>query len=86
MGPPIGALRIRWAACASRQSLYTTDRHSDYWLTAEPGQEKWLVKLFQRISLLWLSWMVIFQKLVGCHVILLLGKSLIKRRQRPDWC
>ena len=28
--------------------------------------------------------MVIFQALVGCHDILILGKSPIKWRQRPD--
>ena len=28
--------------------------------------------------------MVIFQALVGCHGILILGKSPIKLRQRPD--
>ena len=34
---------------------------------------------------LWLGWMVvIFQALVGCHDILILGKSPIKWRQRPD--
>ena len=32
----------------------------------------------------WLCWMVIFKALVGCHDILILGKSPIKRRQRPD--
>ena len=31
-----------------------------------------------------LSWMVIFQAFVGCHAILILGKSPIKWRQRPD--
>ena len=35
MGPcPLGSRRSRWAACASRQSFYSTDRPSDYWLTA----------------------------------------------------
>ena len=32
----------------------------------------------------WLCWMVIFEALVGCHDILILVKSLIKWRQRPD--
>ena len=32
----------------------------------------------------WFGWMVIFQALVGCHDILILGKSPIKWRQRPD--
>ena len=36
------------------------------------------------ISRLWLSWMVIFQALVGCHDILILDRSPIKWRQRPD--
>ena len=27
--PPTGAVRNRWAACASNQSLYATDRPSD---------------------------------------------------------
>ena len=29
-------------------------------------------------------WMVIFKVLVGCHDILIFGKSPIKWRQRPD--
>ena len=29
----------------------------------------------------WLGWVVIFQALVGCHDILILGKSPIKWRQ-----
>ena len=36
------------------------------------------------ISCLWLSWMVIFKALVGCHDVLILGKSPIKWRQCPD--
>ena len=32
---------------------------------------------------LWVSWMVMFEALVGCHDIIL-GKSPIKWRQRPD--
>ena len=32
----------------------------------------------------WLSWMVIFQALVGCHDILILSNSPIQLRQRPD--
>ena len=43
------------------------------------------VKPFIRISHLWLiRWIVIFQALVGCHDIRILGKSPIKWRQRPD--
>ena len=42
------------------------------------------VKPLIHISLLWLSWMVIFQALVRCHGIPILGKSPIKWRQRPD--
>ena len=32
----------------------------------------------------WFSWVVIFEALVGCHDILILGKSPIIWRQRPD--
>ena len=32
----------------------------------------------------WLSWMVIFEALCGCHDVLILGKGPVKRRQRPD--
>ena len=40
MGPcPLGPRRNRWAACASRQSVYDADWPSDYWFTA--AQEKW---------------------------------------------
>ena len=41
-------------------------------------------KPFIRISLLWLSWVVIFQALAGCHDNLILGKSPLKWRHRPD--
>ena len=32
----------------------------------------------------WLSWVVRFKILFGCHDVLILGKSSIKWRQRPD--
>ena len=32
----------------------------------------------------WFSWVVIFEALSGCHDVLILGKSPIKLRQRPD--
>ena len=50
-----------------------------------PVQEKVVqAKPFIRIRLLKLSWMVIFQALVGCHDILIVGKSPTKWKQRPD--
>ena len=33
---------------------------------------------------LWRTWVVIFEAPFGCHDILILGKSTIKWRQRPD--
>ena len=42
------------------------------------------VKPFIHVSILWLTWMVIVQALIGCHDILILGKSPINWRQRPD--
>ena len=85
--PPIGALRNRWAACASRQSLYDADWLSDYWLTAQVKDCPGKVVPSRTICTskpFWLCWMVIFKALVGCHDILILGKSPIKWRQRPD--
>ena len=32
----------------------------------------------------WFSWVFIFEALFGCHDILILGKTPIKWRQRPD--
>ena len=32
----------------------------------------------------WFSWVVIFEARSGCHDVLILSKSPIKRRQRPD--
>ena len=40
--------------------------------------------MFIHVSLFFLGWMVIFHALVGCHDILILGKSLVKWRQRPN--
>ena len=42
------------------------------------------VKPSVRIIILCLSWMVMSEALVGCHDILISGKSPIKWRQRPD--
>ena len=47
-------------------------------------EETWFKSNHPYLCLLWLSWKVIFQAIVGCHGILILGKSLIKWRQRPD--
>ena len=72
-----------------KASLLLTDHLiTGYPLRSELAQEKWFqVKHSIPISIFGLvGW--IFQALVGCHVgchdILILGKSPIKWRQRPD--
>ena len=61
--------------------IYTTV----YWLAglscACPGNVV-QVRSSIGISVLWLSWMVIFQTLVGCHDFLTLGKSLITSKHQ----
>ena len=64
-------------------TLLTDHLITGYPLRSEPAQEEWFVK-FIGIRLLWLSWKVIFEALVGCHDILILGKSPIKWRQCPN--
>ena len=51
---------------------------------SEPAEETFQVKPSICISLLGLSWIVIFQALVGCDDILILGKSPVKWRQHPN--
>ena len=65
-------------------SLLTDHLITGYPLRSKLAQEKWFqVKPSIHISLFYLNgW--ILQALVGCHEILILGKSLIKWRQRPD--
>ena len=55
--PPIWALRNKWAACASRQSLHS-DSPLNYWLTAEPAPEKWFSQALE------IYFMVIFQHIL----------------------
>ena len=66
--------------------MYSTDRPSDYWLTAKvcacQGGKGQIIHAYC-ISILWLRWMVTFQELVGCHDIHILGKSPFNWRQRP---
>ena len=53
-------------------------------LWSEPAQEtRFKSNHPYAISLLWLSWMVIYQTLVGCNAILTENKSQ-KWRQRPN--
>ena len=42
---------------------------TDTWLTLDTAQEKW----FKSNMPYWLSWVVIFEALFGCHDILILG-------------
>ena len=65
-------------------SLLTDHLITGYPLRSELAQEKWFQdKPSIPISLFGLvGW--IFQALVGCHDILILDKSPIKWRQRPD--
>ena len=65
-------------------SLLTDHLITGYPLRSELAQGKWFqVRPSIPISLFGLvEW--IFQALVGCHNILILGKSPIKWRQRPD--
>ena len=71
-------------------SLLTDHLITGYPLRSERAQEKWFqVKPSTPISLSTpispfglVGW--IFQALVGCHDILIFGKSPIKWRQRPD--
>ena len=60
------------------------DLYTPYSRLSEPAEETFQVKPSIRISLLCLSWIVIFQALVGCHDILILGKSPVKWRQHPN--
>ena len=57
---------------SSKNPVVSKDRRSNY--------PNWTV----RISLLGLSWILIFQALVGCDDILILGKSPVKWRQHPN--
>ena len=53
----------------------------------EPAQEKWLSQTIHTYKPYWLSWVVIgyiYEAHFECHDILMLGKSTIKWRQRPD--
>ena len=65
-----------------KASLLLTDHLiTGYPLRSELAQEKWFqVKPISLFGLV--GW--IFQALVGCHDILILGKSPIKWRLRPD--
>ena len=69
----------------SKYTLLTDQLITGIPLWFEPAQEKWFKSNHPYIyNPLWLSWMVIFEALVGCHDILTLGKSPIKWRQCPD--
>ena len=74
----LGSRRNRWAACASRQSFYTTDRvnRSSLSLPRKSGLVNSLIGL--------LGWLY-YEAHFDCHYILMLGNlSPIKWRQRPD--
>ena len=94
LGPrPLGPKEIDGLLVSpGKASLLLTDHLiTGYLLRSELAQEKWFqVKPSIPISLFGLvGW--IFQALVGCHDILILGKSPIKWRQHPgmtlavDW-
>ena len=52
---------------------------------SEPAQEKWFSQTIHTYKPYWLGWVVIFfEAHFVCHDILMLGKSPIKWRQRPD--
>ena len=50
---------------------------------SEPAQEKWLSQTIHTYKPYWHSW-VVYKAHFECYDILLLGKSPIKWRQRPD--
>ena len=47
---------------------------------SEPAQENWFSQTIHTYKPYWLNWVAHFE----CHDILILGKSPIKWRQRPD--
>ena len=48
---------------------------------SEPAQKKWFSQTIHTYELYWLTWVVIFMKRI---LSVMLGKSPIKWRQRPD--
>ena len=87
IGPrPLGPKEIDglFVSPGKASSLLTDHLITGYPLRSELAQEKWFqVEASIPISLFGLvEW--IFQALVGCHDILILGKSPIKLSQRPD--
>ena len=85
MGPKeIDGLLVSPLPTGKASLLLTDHLITGYPLRSELAQEKWFqVKPSTPISLFGL-FVWIFQALVGCHDILILGKSPIKWRQRPD--
>ena len=80
---PLGPRRNRWVACVSRQSFESTDQPSDRLLVNHS-----CLSLPRKCGLVKPSIHIlggyIYEAHFECHDILMLGKSPIKWRQRPD--